>query len=300
MIIVQLNGGLGNQMFQYAVGRSLSIKRKEDLFLDISLYKDKTSKGASKRSYELNKFGIDVRIAEEALLSRVISNSSFSHIQRMLKKIVFNSKNNNNKILLIKEKNFVFDSSILDLTYDVYLSGYWQSEKYFKNIKSYIVEDFNNRVSPISTQNRLIADLISNTNSVSLHVRRTDYITNPIARDFHGVCTSEYYYNSMKYIESRIKNPTYFVFTDEHEWARRNINSKHKIVFVENNHGNDSHEDMRLMKICKNNIIANSSFSWWGAWLNQNKSKIVVSPKQWFIDHSIRTSDLIPKSWIKL
>jgi hypothetical protein len=295
MIITQLTGGLGNQMFQYALGRALSIKHQTDLSLDLRAYADQ-SPVDTPRSYELDVFQVPANIASAKLLKRWGRPNKY----KVLLNQYFHLGLCTDPPGYIREIGHEFKSEILELPDNVYLSGYWQSEKYFAAIRGTILEDFSRRSTLISTKNKQLTSQITSGESVSLHVRRTDYVTNKNARAFHGICTISYYKKAMREIEKKVAHPTYFIFSDDPAWVKANIKSKHKTVYISHNQGRDAHEDIRLMSLCRHNIIANSSFSWWGAWLNQNPGKIVVAPKQWFRDKKIDTSDIMPAKWTRI
>jgi hypothetical protein len=167
---------------------------------------------------------------------------------------------------------------------------------YFKNIETIIKNDFIFNQNIID-KNKDLVSKIESCNSISLHVRRGDYVQNKITNQFHGLCSLKYYNNAIHYIEMKIKNIEIFVFSDDISWCKENLKYNLPIHFMDTN---DAHSDLYLMTKCKHNIIANSSFSWWGAWLNTNKEKIVIAPKQWFADQSVITQDIIPAQWIKL
>ena len=141
--------------------------------------------------------------------------------------------------------------------------------------------------------------MISQTNSVSLHIRRGDYVSNQKTNQTHGTCDLDYYQRCITEIEKEVENPYFFVFSDEIEWVKENLKINHPAEYVDQNTGDKSYEDMRLMSQCKHNVIANSSFSWWGAWLNSYPDKIVFAPKRWFASDKHNTKDLIPEGWKK-
>jgi hypothetical protein len=153
---------------------------------------------------------------------------------------------------------------------------------------------------PVSKSKQEIINEIMDTNSVSLHVRRGDYLINPRAKQLLVVCDAEYYLKSVEIMSSKVERPHFYIFSDDIKWAKENIIMPFKTTFVGENGPRKSYEDLRLMSLCKHNIIANSSFSWWGAWLNENPNKIVIAPKQWFRSSEKDTKDLIPESWLKI
>lgn len=286
MVIVRLHGGLGNQMFQYAVGKSLSSKLGVPLGLDIrDLTKGETTNDFTFRKYELNYFSIE---GEVFLSSPSFLGGFFFKYFSKYKRYV--------------EPSFYYDSSFNKLKDNVYLDGFWQSEKYFNNIRSELVNDFQiNKPFSLSEYNCNLINRIQSINSVSLHIRRGDYVSNSEAAQVHGVCSLEYYFLAIEYILNYTENPKLFIFSDDILWAKDNFDHLNlEIEFVEGNLGDDSYIDLHLMRLCKHNIIANSTFSWWAAWLNQNSSKIVIAPKTWFNSGSIDSRDLIPPNWIRL
>lgn len=288
MIILKICGGLGNQMFQYAMGKSLSIDKNCDLKLDITTY-DKLKN----RPFELSIFDIENQIANETTLAKFsYKKNLFTRIQKKIDKLKSPYKR-----VVIKEQNFNFDRNILDLDVEkgIYLEGYWQSEKYFFHNSETIRKIFTFKPE-LSIENKKNIELICNTNSISLHVRRGDYLNNK--RLF--TCSLDYYQKAIEYISKKVSNPTFFLFSDDPDWVKHNLKISYDHHFIINNNNNNDFEDMRLMSLCKHNIIANSSFSWWGAWLNNNHDKIVIAPKNWFKDNNINTDDLIPENWIKL
>lgn len=287
MIIIKLKGGLGNQMFQYAVAKHLSIKNNTELLLDLRQYKKD-----DKRSYDLKFFNTNVNVASKKDIDKIINEKTI-FLKKLLIKI--NILKNNN---IIKEKDFRFDPTILNTKNNAYLDGYFQSELYFKEIKDSVKKDFMLKNTLISENISNIKNTINKFNSVSMHIRRGDYVLNKKINEYHGLLDIKYYINSVALIKQKVKEPKFFIFSDDIEWCKENFNNRNlDINFIE---GLRNYEDLELMKSCKHNIIANSSFSWWGAWLNENPNKIVVAPKKWFNDESINTTDLIPQKWIKI
>jgi hypothetical protein len=295
MIIVQLTGGLGNQLFQYAMGRAFSEISKEELLLDINSYLWDTL-----RKYELESFNLDVRKATKIEID-TIKRSILTWKDRIFYKLKGESIPYY-RFPYIKEQSFNFDPNFIHYRQkNCYLEGYWQSEKYFKQIRSILLQEicveekfYSNKMNDYVTQ-------IKNTNnSVSIHVRRGDYVSNPETTAFHGVCDLLYYLRAMNQIENLISNPNYFIFSDDTNYALELFKDKENVTFVENLPFD--YEELLLMSFCNHNIIANSSFSWWGAWLNQNDKKHVIAPKRWFANEIMQnqTDDLIPFEWIKI
>jgi len=295
MIIVKLQGGLGNQMFQYAIGRKLSILNKTELKLDLNFLLDRTPRpNFTYRDYNLNIFNLKVEFATQEQIKPFV-NYPDNKIKRKIYTYLFLGKNNK----YINEKQPTCEPDIFKLTGNIYLDGYWQTEKYFSDIKNILYNDFTIKI-PQDKKNQEIAEIIKNSNSVSIHIRRGDYIENKQTYNVHGVCDLDYYNNCINLLLKQIENPHFFIFSDDHQWATENLKLDYPITFVDHNDGSKNYEDLRLMSQCKHNIIANSSFSWWGAWLNQNPDKIVYAPQKWFNDSSKNTKDLIPDQWIKV
>ena len=289
MFIIQLIGGLGNQMFQYAAGRRLAHHHNTSLFLDVSLFS-----AYKLRKYELDIFNIEAAIAPPDMLKQVAF-SSKDIIYLRLRNVFLP----NIIIRYIREKSYEFDEYIYNAPDNYYIEGYFQSERYFADISNVIRKNFTFKNEP-NEENKRILSRIQNTNSVSLHIRRGDYISNPKTMETHGVLGIDYYLKGLNYIEKNIRTPEIFIFSDDIAWAKENILIKMPIHFIDHNQSSRDYEDLRLMSCCKHNIIANSSFSWWGAWLNQNPDKIVIAPQKWFNDPTINTNDLIPSTWIRL
>jgi len=290
MIITKLIGGLGNQMFQYAAGRRAAYVNNTSLKLDIAGYENQV--GITPRKYMLHIFNIEENFAS---INEINKSKQNTFIQKILKKIypVFINK------LYIREKGHNFDPDILNVNDNAYLDGYWASEKYFEDIEDIIHKEFTFKNKPDEI-NKAVIDKMTHCDSVSIHIRRGDYVNDKKTNQYHGICNLNHYYQSVEYITNKIKSPHFFIFSDDINWAKQNLHLKFPYVFVDHNIGKKDYEDMRLMSECKHNIIANSSFSWWGAWLNQNPNKIVIAPKKWFNDKSINTKDLIPDLWIKI
>lgn len=290
MIIVSLNGGLGNQMFQYALGRSLAHILKTELKLDIFPLELNPL-----RAYALNIFNITANFASGKEVSKLtIKNNSM--INRAICKIF--RRQPKFASTYIKERDRRFNPTIFSLPDNIYLQGYWQSEKYFKPIEHIIREEFTFKKLQ-QGKNKELANYIKSTESISLHFRRGDYASNKKTFQHHGVCGLDYAFASIKKICNKVQKPTFFIFSDDPKWVHSNFSIEKPMIVVENNNSKKDYDDLRLMSQCKHNIIGNSSFSWWGAWLNVNPEKIVIAPRRYFNDGS-DDSDLIPEDWIRV
>ena len=294
MIIVKLMGGLGNQMFQYAMGRALSLRTNTELKLNLSWFAMRGS-GDVSRPYDLSNFNIveNAATAEELKKFKGYEHGVARRVRAFLSRFAPLSWQSH-----IQEKYFHFDPAILTITHDAYLSGYWQSEQYFSDFAETLRKDFTFR-KPLAGENERLADDILKHEAVSIHIRRGDYVSDAKNLNFYESCSLEYYYQGLAEISQRYPDLHVYVFSDDIEWAKHNLNISQPITFISHNHGENAFEDMRLMSLCKHNIIANSTFSWWAAWLNQSPDKIVIAPKRWFVQ-SRSTDDLIPITWFKL
>lgn len=268
MITVKLQGGLGNQMFQYAFGRTAALHLGAKLCLANNFYD--TSRN---RVLELDKFAI---IAETRKLSFVERCNPFN---------VFREINPADYEAYKKVKN----GAIID--------GYWQSEKYFKKISGEIRKEFSLK-DQTGREMATWREKINHSEAISIHIRRGDY-TEEKHQKIYGLVGLEYYKKSTEFIAANVKNPTFFVFSDDILWAKENLKIPYPTEFVSDGKIS-APEEIFLMSLCKNHIIANSSFSWWGAWLNPNSKKQVVAPKNWFANPTRDSSDIIPNEWTKI
>ncbi len=280
-------------MFQYAAGRRLAGKVGSELKLDITWFDSN-----SERQYSLRHLSIHENFAleKEILGLKYLSPSLYD---RVLKTLGLRSSLLPPAPGYIKERLNRFDPEILTLSDDVYLEGYWQSEKYFFDIRDVIRKEFYPR-APLSAEGMKIADSVSSCESVSIHIRRGDYVSNALVNSHHGVCSLKYYHQGIQYIASHMPELNFFVFSDDPLWCRQNLHIPFHTSFIDRNDPERDYEDLHLMSLCKHHIIANSSFSWWGAWLATSPYKIVVGPKKWFALKERSTQDLIPRDWITL
>lgn len=292
MVISNIIGGLGNQMFQYAAGRALSLERGQSLRLDVSGF----AGYALHQGFELQRvFDCQAEIATEADVRDVLGWQFSSGIRRVLIRpsmAVFRRHG------FVVEPHFHYWPEIKHVPQNCYLVGYWQSEKYFRDVATDIRADFIFK-SPLANRNAELAGQIAQVNAVSLHVRRGDYANSPKTAATHGLCPLDYYRAAIQHIAERVDQPYFFIFSDDPFWARENLKIKFPCQYVDHNQGAESYNDMHLMSMCKHHIIANSSFSWWGAWLNPDPEKIVVAPKKWFANGN-NVKDLFSQGWVTL
>lgn len=290
MIVSSIIGGLGNQMFQFAAARALALDRGQAIKLDTSGFENyKLHQG-----FQLQQaFNGQFDVASKAEVNVLIGWQSAPLVQKILSLPMAAPLR---KDSLIIEPHFQYWDGIRNAPKDCYLRGYWQSEKYFQDHATAIRTDFSFKL-PLTGENSLLAKQIDKVNAISLHVRRGDYVKNLATLAMHGVCSVEYYNAAVEYFLSRINNPVFFIFSDDMPWVKENLSMAAPTHYV--GHNDQAYDDMHLMSLCKHHVIANSSFSWWGAWLNASPDKIVVAPKQWFA-HPRNTKHLLPEEWVKL
>lgn len=289
MIILKLQGGLGNQMFQYAAAKRIA--GNKPIYFDMEFLNAQTIATSSftPRGLELSVFpNVKINEVKNKVALRIIKSNKA--LYALLKKMPFNN------LLMIRqsEKNeFIELPNLTSST--IYLDGYFQDEAYFKAIKQQLFEDFQFPAS--TTEGESIKNaIISANNTVSIHIRRGDYLK-PQINAYHGLLPLSYYQKAKKQIEAKITSPHYYIFSDDPEWCRKNINFFGGNSTIVSKTIDNAWEDMFLMSLCKHNIIANSSYSWWGAWLNKNPDKVVIAPHNWFTSV---TTNIVPKHWIKI
>jgi hypothetical protein len=287
LIIVKIIGGLGNQMFQYAYAKSLQQKGYE-VKVDISAFETYKLHGG----YQLDKYNINLKV------SSIKENNNFYRntiINKTLQKLKLY------KGRIIKEKSLLFSNDLLDIDDGNYIDGFFQSEQYFLAVKEKILKEFTIKDN-LSDYAKLMGQKIQSAdNTVSIHIRRGDYIFNKSARKIHGICSLSYYQQAIELLKYKFPHIKYFIFSDDIDWCKENLKINNAI-YMDSEEKASPYEDMYLMSLCEHNIIANSSFSWWGAWLNKNPEKIVISPLQWFAitEMNNQTVDLIPNTWIRI
>ncbi len=292
MIISNLIGGLGNQMFQYAAGRALSLQRKQPLLLDVSGF----ANYELHQGFELQRvFGCPIIIASTKEVQKVLGWQANPLIKQRLTTPRWTLLRGDNFVV---EPHFQYWAGIQQVPPSAYLQGYWQSEKYFQELAAIIRADFAFKL-PLNLKNAQLSQKISQVNAVSLHIRRGDYVQNPVTLATHGLCRLAYYQAAIQTIADSVLEPYFFIFSDDMAWVKANLKISLPYQYIDHNQGMESYNDMRLMSLCQHHIIANSSFSWWGAWLNSSLNKIVIAPKQWFV-HDENTCDLLPQNWITL
>lgn len=289
MIIVKLQGGLGNQLFQYSLGKSLEVSEKRKVYFDVSSFNH--SSNQTSRDFVLEKLGLKVDLIPKKVASIITFLKKVSFKFNITFKSNFfsflHSENSFQYIpIVVKKKLIIFD-------------GYWQSPKYFESISNDLTKSFYSLDRISNSGQNLIANLKSKS-TVAIHIRRGDYISNKETYDFHGICDLEYYYSAIDFIESKYYVDTYIIFTDDIEWVQNNFSIGNRIFIYGCNYAENDIDELLMMASVSHNIIANSTFSWWSAYINPNPEKIVIAPKKWFNDLSINVEDLFPTNWVRL
>jgi hypothetical protein len=293
MLIINLKGGMGNQMFQYALAAIIAKRNNTELFIDKSFFRIAGVTQHTSRNFELKVFNNDYKEAssEQKMIFRKLSFTN-----QIKKKLKLNYPKT------YYEQSFSFNPEILKLKTPLYLNGYFQSYRYLSGDEIFIKSQFEFSSQKLDENNYRLLNAIKKYNSISVHIRRGDYVNDQSTQKFHGNCGLAYYREALDYFMKE-KKAILFFFSDDIAWVKQNFNTlSYNKVFVDQNKNENSWKDMLLMSSCKHNIIANSSFSWWAAWLNSYKNKIIIAPKIWFAnpDQERKTEDLIPREWIRL
>lgn len=286
-MVVGLSGGLGNQLFQYAAGRALAHRLGVALKVDLSWFHFNPE-----RRFMLEKFKLKLDYQEsKSRLPQAYAELASRISRRFLPKI--------GGLKVWREPHFHFCAAYNKITKPVFIDGYWQSEKYFTDIKELL---FNEMVLKDSMPPECFGyrDSIAQTDAICVHIRRGDYINKAANAKLYHLCSTEYYNSALERIKHNLSKPHCFVFSDDKHWVKSNIKFDCATTIVELDNTDSTHFEFSLMTSCKHFIIANSSFSWWAAWLSKNHSKQIVAPKYWFLSPKYDERDLLPSSWIKL
>jgi len=297
MVIVTLGGGLGNQLFQYSIGRLLAIKNKTTLKLYISNFKYENN-----RCYKLNCFDIKEVFATEEEVEKLIhiyySNSLYARIYKK----IHQNKPKHKRNYFIEKDYYLYEPELMKISSDVLLEGFWQHYKYYENFPPQILQELTlkEEFKPTSINN-IINNIEQENSSVSIHIRRGDYVSDSNNLNFFGTLPMQYYYDAVNYINKNIQTPKFYIFSDDLNWVKDNFKINAPITFVDIEGGTKDYLELDAMSKCRHNIIANSSFSWWGAFLNKNTDKIIIAPKSWVVREDINKDIQIQfPEWIKL
>lgn len=277
MFYFKLTGGLGNQLFQYAAASALNLATQQK----VAFYFEDSNDYAI-RKLELEHYKLKIEIAHP---SSIPGSTMIDRLKRKL----------NIDHFFREKQHFQYQPDFFEQPPNTFYIGYWQNEKYFLEHRAQLIQNLKWE-KPLNAENLLLKKRITNnTNTVAVHVRRGDYIQNPIANQFHGECTIDYYRNAMNYMEQKVPEANYYFFSDDPVWVKSEFNFIKNLTIIDGN-ANAPAIDLHLMSCCRHQIIANSSFSWWGAWLNTNANKIVIAPKKWTNQHI--DCEIVPKEWV--
>jgi hypothetical protein len=283
MIVARIFGGLGNQMFQYAAGRALALRHRTELALDLRAFESYTL-----HRYALSRLRIEARVADAAELRHygrrklaLISRLPLGRVRRYH-----------------VERTFGARAGWARVPADAYLSGYFQSEFFFAEAAERLRHEF----LPVAALGRANEDalaLIAGCESVALHVRRGDYVSDKATLDIHGACSAGYYRQAVELMRERVRAPRFFVLSNDLDWARQNVALPGDTVFVDWN-ASSPELDLHLMSRCRHHVIANSTFSWWGAWLASHPGQVVIAPRPWFDSRALDDSGVLPPRWTRI
>lgn len=297
-ITVRLCGGLGNQLFQYAAGRNLAIAHSCPLYLDVSWYTDPGfQNGDTIRTYDLGHYPIEAICLDNAVARKQSDVLPGAPRLRRLQALIRYQLLSLPLGAMVVESGSHYNQSIQQVRPPAFLSGFWQSEKYFASIRLKLIQELTPSY-PIEGKSLELVKRMQACDAISLHVRRGDYVSNAITNQMHGTCSLQYYASALDLLLPKCSRPEVFVFSDDPEWAKKNIKTSVPTCYISHNSSEKSYDDLRLMTFCLHNIIANSSFSWWGAWLGQQEGKVVCRPEKWFANAPWTSEDLLPNKWI--
>jgi len=315
MIIIRIKGGIGNQLFQYSLGRKIALINSTELLIDLdydrtindSFYGihfrlDKFNTKYLNAShdminyYDLKLREINERVEKKIFINYGIISKSLKYLLTKYDYLIYYKKK------IVKEKPKIFDKRIYKIKDNTYLDGYWAKYKYFSDIRDILLKEITLKKEYETEEYRLQREKIIGKNSVSIHVRR-GYGKRKIDIEIFGLLDKTYYNNAIALIKTEVDKPYFYIFSDDIKWVKENLKVEEPHEFI--NYGSDGdYLEIMLMSFCKHNIIANSTFSWWGAWLNENPDKIVIAPKRWYNDESFQKyyekGYFIPPDWIKI
>lgn len=288
MYIVRIWEGLGNQMFQYAFARAIQQRTGQKVFLDADrAYKESFAleKKHVERPYMLDNFNIRLK----KIQVNELENYKFLKQKTALDKILFSlSQKGKWFVNFLQDADSIYHKEFFKKKGNYYVFGWFQQEAYFKDSRNVLLKEFTPKRKIKISSNLL--NILGKENTVAIHIRRGDYLK------WGHVCNSFYYAKATDYIKKCVKNPIYLVFSDDMEWVKSNIKIDGKVIYISGEYQFKDYEELIVMSKCKHQIIANSTFSWWAAWLNRNPDKIVVAPSKWFG----LQSNIVPEEWVVL
>jgi hypothetical protein len=296
VIWVRLMGGLGNQMFQYAAGRRLAIRRRTELVLDCSWFVRHAARATAPRSFALDCFR--VAASTTSLPSETVAAWEYCYEHPVRSRLSRYTLRTRVAVLREPDAELRFDPVVLHAPGSTLLIGYWQSERYFEDAERQIREDFA-LAEPFPAEAEALLEEIGRTTSISVHVRRGDYVTHERTARIHGAPGESYFHDALEVLSRRCRPVHLFVFSDDVEWCRTSLRFEDPTTFVALQ-GAHPGVELTLMSRCRHHVISNSTFGWWGAWLNPSREKIVVRPRRWFADPNVDSTDLLPSSWLAI
>jgi hypothetical protein len=285
VIIVKVYGGLAGQMMQYAFASFLEEKRQEEVKLDISFFGGQTY-NKSFRKFELINWNTKFSLANEDDYHKIFADVKL--IDKLKFKLL--QKEVNNNVFFYEKKPFSYDADVLDERFRIF-EGYWVNNQYISAVESRLRKEFTPRY-PVPGINNEIISKMQNSNSVSIHFRRGDYIGS-----VHDVLKNDYYAQAIAYIKQHVENPFFYIFSDDIEYVRNHYDLSENSLYIDHNKGEESYWDIFLMSNCKHNVIANSGFSFWGAWLNKSFGSKVVAPSSWIQTENKIEQNLLLQNW---
>jgi len=293
-VIVRLMGGLGNQMFQYATGLALARRLNVPLLLDREFLDSRpTGMNWTARSLELDVFKAPLHFADREVVEHArheLESLWSRRLERLLPGLLPKR--------CYLQQGTGYDPGLLHCKAPVHIEGFWQNERYFVHLANELRTELFVPRDSVQGLNAELLDRITSGSCASIHVRRGDYVSNAESNQYHGVCPPEYYLKAADQFVREQGVEHFFLFSDEPDWVKANLPLPYPLTIVSHNTGRNSHWDLHLMRHCKHHIIANSSFSWWGAWLNADPQKVVIAPAQWFQGNATPASDILPPEWI--
>lgn len=295
MVIVTLGGGLGNQLFQYATGKQVAQRNNTSLKMYISNITNEVG-----RSYKLGYFNIKEEFATKEEVDQLIGSYYSKTLYAKLYRRVDSYRAKYKRKYYRENEYWGFEQDVLKIRSNILLEGFWQHHKYVEQFPSILNEELTLK-SKYESDHKILLQLAKDENAVSLHFRRGDYQSDPHNLNFFGVLPLEYYYNAINYILARVPAATFYIFSDDLDWVKDNLQSDANIVFVDLEGGTKDYLELDAMSKCRHNVIANSSFSWWAAYLNKNPAKIIIAPKNWVVDERQNSKVQVQlPGWIKM
>ncbi|HRO41254.1 MAG TPA: alpha-1,2-fucosyltransferase [Flavipsychrobacter sp.] len=278
MVITSFTGGLGNQLFQYAFGKQLAAANKQRLYLEIESYKT----DYLNRKFLLDRYSINAQFVSETVQKRILTKGT--KVNSLLKRL--------DLIQTVEESGFIFQPQVATANKWInYYKGYWQSYKYFEEIRSLLLKEFSCKTEGLEKAKQ---EIFTGATTISIHIRRKDYLHD----DRYGFVGESYYRDALQYLQQKDVQGSYLIFSDDIEWCKTFFSDLENVTYIGDRYGLEDYEELQLMANCDHHIIANSSFSWWGAWLGKNPHQIVVRPERPFREPSLLYEHHYPTHWI--